>query len=121
MWYSAFSLRSPSAAAFLISCGSSCSCSCSICRIFSSSFFWMCSGMEISVTAWEKHKPQGTAGIQYPPTLDYTTVCPGLRIWRKEGDAVALCVEPALQDEGGGELIDYMATGVAIGGVVAGG
>ena len=73
------------------------------------------------MTAWEKHKPQGTAGIQYPPTLDYTTVCPGLRIWRKEGDAAALCVEPALQDEGGGELIDYMATGVAISGVVAGG
>jgi hypothetical protein len=62
--------------------------------------------MEISVTAWEKHKPQGTAGIRYPPTLDYT-MPGGLRIRRKEGDAAGLCIEPALQNEGGGELVDY--------------
>src|ERR1700744_2595247 len=118
MWYSAFSLRSPSAAAFLISCGSSCWSSCSICRISSSNFFLMCSGMAISVTAWEKHKPQGTAGIRYPPKPHYTTP-DGLRNRREEGDAATLRVEPALQDEGGGELVDFAAGSLAR--VVAGG
>jgi hypothetical protein len=60
--------------------------------------------MEISVTAWEKHKPQGTAGIRYPPKLHYT-MPGGLRTRREEGHAAALRVEPALQDEGGGELV----------------
>jgi hypothetical protein len=72
----------------------------------------MCSGMAISVTAWEKHKPQGTAGIRYPPKHHYTTPG-GLRNRREEGDAATLRVEPALQDEGGGELIDFAAGSLA--------
>jgi hypothetical protein len=78
----------------------------------------MCSGMEISVTAWEKHKPQGTAGIRYPPNHNYTTPG-GLRNRREEGDAATLRVEPTLQDEGGGELVDFAAGSLAR--VVAGG
>jgi hypothetical protein len=78
----------------------------------------MCSGMAISVTAWEKHKPQGTAGIRYPPKHHYTTPG-GLRNRRKEGDAATLRVEPALQDKGGGELVDFAAGSLAR--VVAGG
>ena len=60
------------------------------------------------MTAWEKHKPQGTAGIRYPPKPHYTTPG-GLRNRRKEGYGAALGVEPALQDEGGGELVDFAA------------
>jgi len=74
--------------------------------------------MAISVTAWEKHKPQGTAGIRYPPKPHYTTPG-GLRNRRQEGDAATLRVEPALQDEGGGELVDFAAGSLAR--VVAGG
>jgi hypothetical protein len=68
--------------------------------------------MAISVTAWEKHKPQGTAGIRYPPKHHYTTPG-GLRNRREEGDAATLRVEPALQDEGGGELVDFAAGSLA--------
>jgi hypothetical protein len=74
--------------------------------------------MEISVTAWEKHKPQGTAGIRYPPKHHYT-MPGGLRNRRKEGDAATLRVEPTLQDEGGRELVNF-ATG-SLARVVAGG
>jgi hypothetical protein len=74
--------------------------------------------MAISVTAWEKHKPQGTAGIRYPPKHHYTTPS-GLRNWREEGDAATMRVEPALQNKGGGELVDFAAGSLAR--VVAGG
>jgi hypothetical protein len=74
--------------------------------------------MAISVTAWEKHKPQGTAGIRYPPKHYYTTPG-GLKNRREEGDAATLRVEPALQDEGGGELVDFASGSLAR--VVAGG
>ncbi len=70
------------------------------------------------MTAWEKHKPQGTAGIRYPPKHHYTTPG-GLRNRRKEGDAATLRVEPALQNKGGGELVDFAAGSLAR--VVAGG
>src|SRR5947207_272870 len=56
MWYSAFSLRSPSAAAFLISFGSSWASSCSRALISSSNFFFTCSGMDLAVpSAPERH------------------------------------------------------------------
>ena len=74
--------------------------------------------MAISVTAWEKHKPQGTAGIRYPPKHHYTTPS-GLRNRREQGDAATSRVEPALQDEGGGELVDFAAGSLAR--VLAGG
>ena len=74
--------------------------------------------MAISVTAWEKHKPQGTAGIRYPPKHHYTTPS-GLRNRREQGDAATSRVEPALQDEGGGELVDFAAGSLPR--VVAGG
>jgi hypothetical protein len=64
------------------------------------------------VTAWEKHKPQGTAGIRYPPKDHYTTP-DGLRNRWEEGDAATLRVEPALQNEGGGELVDFAAVSLA--------
>jgi hypothetical protein len=77
--------------------------------------------MEISVTAWEKHKPQGTAGIRYPPKSHYTTEGLGLRVRRQERHAAALGVEPALEDKRGGKLVDFVAAGVGIGGIVTGG
>jgi hypothetical protein len=80
----------------------------------------MCSGMEISGTAWEKHKPQGTAGILYPPKANYTSPDTGLSIRRQEGYDAALCVQPALQDDGGGELVDDVAAVIAFCRIVTG-
>ncbi len=72
------------------------------------------------MTAWEKHKPRGTAGIRYPPKSHYTTERLALRVRRKEGNAAALRVEPALEDKRGGKLVDFVAAGVGIGGIVTG-
>jgi hypothetical protein len=81
--------------------------------------------MKISVTAWGKYKPQGTAGIRYPPKADYTTGGGPLWAWRKEGYGTALSVEPALQDERGGKLVDdasaYSSAAHLAAGVVASG
>jgi hypothetical protein len=61
----------------------------------------------------EKHKPQGTAGIRYPPKGHYTTAgISGVR--REEGGDPALRVEPSLEDKGSGDLVDDVAAGVAI-------
>ena len=73
------------------------------------------------MTAWEKHKPQGTAGILYPPKAYYTSPATGLSIRRQEGYDAALCVQPALQDDGGGCLVDLVAAGIAVCRIVTGG
>src|SRR6202020_882487 len=78
----------------------------------------MFSGRGSPLTPWKGHKPQGTAGIRYPPKHHYTTPG-GLRNRREEGDAATLRVEPALQNKGGGELVDFAAGSLAR--VVAGG
>src|SRR5271170_6508566 len=63
MWYSAFSLRSPRAAAFLISLGSSWTSSCSSAFISSCSFLLIC-----SVIAFGDYKPMAlVAGIRCRP------------------------------------------------------
>jgi hypothetical protein len=76
--------------------------------------------MEISVTAWEKYKPQGTAGILYPPNANYTRPTRGSGVRREEGYGAALRVQPALQDDGGGKLVEFMTADVAVCWIITG-
>jgi hypothetical protein len=88
--------------------------------------------MEISVTAWEKHKPQGNGRDPVSaksPLYKGSTVIQGsdlsLRgsllgsLWGEERDRTSAVIEPSLEDEGGGGLIDDVTAGMAIGGIAA--
>ena len=77
--------------------------------------------MKVSVAAREKHKPQGTAGIWVRQSTIIRRMG-GLEVWWKKGDGTAPGIEPALENERGGELINDVtpAGGIATGCVQGG-
>jgi hypothetical protein len=65
------------------------------------------------VTAWEKHKPQGNGRDSVSAKAPLYDGCGRLWTGRKQGHGAALSVEPALQNEGGGKLVDETTAGLA--------
>jgi len=65
------------------------------------------------VTAWEKHKPQGNGRDSVSAKAPLYDGCGRLWTGRKQGYGVALSIEPTLQDEGGGKLVDETTAGLA--------
>ena len=68
--------------------------------------------MEISVTAWKstsREERQGS-GIRQKPIIRRRVIS---SVRRKQGGGATLRVEPALEDEGGGELVDPAPRSVA--------